>query len=64
MYDLLIFNVVGFFIIYLLWCFYDWNIVTIKNPKKWKPVDRLMFLVVFIIISLMSLLPWHTLGLN
>lgn len=62
MIDMILFNVVGFFIIYLMWCLIDWDIVTVTHPKKWKPEARLIFVVVFILLSLLSCLNWSGLG--
>jgi len=62
MIDLILFNVIGFIIIYGMMCFYDWEILIITNIKTWKRESRLMVIVGVIIFSLLSLLPWTSLN--
>jgi len=56
MLNVIIANVVGFVIIYAMWCFYDWEIVKIEPLGKWKSEGRLALLIAVMMLSFIGLL--------
>ena len=52
LYGIFLVNVIGFGFVYALWCFFEWKIVKIKPISNWASESRLMFLIVFFILSL------------
>lgn len=49
-------NVIGFAVIYGLWCFIEWKVVKIKPISDWNSDERSVLLVVLALFTLLGLM--------